>query len=127
MRRGYADTAVGQVHYREAGEGEVVVLLHQTASSSIMYYRVMPYLAGRFRVVAMDTPGFGNSDALAGPPGPEGFIAQYAQAQEGTRPRSLPGSWHRCTYAMQIAVDGPMARCTSQRQSWADIRRRLSK
>ena len=45
MRRGYADTEVGQVHYVEAGEGPPVVLLHQTASSSVVYARTLPLLA----------------------------------------------------------------------------------
>ena len=132
MRRGYADTAVGQVHYREAGEGEVVVLLHQTASSSIMYHRVMPYLAGRFRVVAMDTPGFGNSDALAGPPGPEGFIAQYAQALEGlldhlgAERASLVGTRTGASIALELAATRPqrvrrlVLACTLFLQTQAD-------
>jgi pimeloyl-ACP methyl ester carboxylesterase len=75
MRRGYADAGYGQVHYREAGSGRPLLLLHQTASSSAMYERAAPHLAGRFRVIAMDTPGFGMSD-----PHPEPSIEAYAAA-----------------------------------------------
>ena len=62
MRRRYADLAHGQLHYREAGAGTPLLLFHQTASSSVMYERLAPLLAGRFRVIAVDTPNFGMSD-----------------------------------------------------------------
>jgi pimeloyl-ACP methyl ester carboxylesterase len=46
-----------------AGEsGPVLVLLHQTASSSRMYERFMEAMHSEFRLVALDTPGFGGSD-----------------------------------------------------------------
>ncbi|MDW8325273.1 MAG: alpha/beta hydrolase [Anaerolineales bacterium] len=61
IRRGYADTPWGQVHYRTCGAGRPLVLLHQTASSSAMYEALMPLLPGR--VLALDTPGFGQSFA----------------------------------------------------------------
>ncbi len=66
--RAYANTAVGQLHYREAGEGTPLLLLHKTPSSSIQFVRAMPLLASRFRVIAMDTPGFGMSDPPSSPP-----------------------------------------------------------
>lgn len=61
IRNGYAETRWGQVHYRTSGAGRALVLLHQTASSSAMYAALMPLLPGR--VIALDTPGFGNSFA----------------------------------------------------------------
>lgn len=69
MRKGYVDTPMGQVHYREHGAGQPIVLLHQTAWSGLQYKNVMPALAARgLRVVAFDTPGFGMSDGPAQPP-----------------------------------------------------------
>ncbi len=63
MRKGYVDTPTGQVHYRISGDtGPVVVLLHQTASSSRMFQSLMTELASSFRLIAFDTPGFGESD-----------------------------------------------------------------
>ena len=44
MRRAYVDLDHGQVHYRTAGTGRPLVLLHQTASSSVMYERLAPHL-----------------------------------------------------------------------------------
>jgi alkanesulfonate monooxygenase SsuD/methylene tetrahydromethanopterin reductase-like flavin-dependent oxidoreductase (luciferase family)/pimeloyl-ACP methyl ester carboxylesterase len=64
-RRGYAGPDGAQVHYRERGSGLPVVLLHQTASSSVMWERVMAAFGAGYRLLALDTPGFGGSDPLA--------------------------------------------------------------
>ena len=62
MRRGYAETASGQVHYIADGEGDALVLLHQAPLSARTYLKLIPELSSRFRVIAVDTPGCGNSD-----------------------------------------------------------------
>lgn len=64
MKRGYADTREGQVHYTEAGNGPALLMLHPSPQSARVYWRMMPRLAERFRVVTPDTLGFGNSDPL---------------------------------------------------------------
>ena len=61
VRRAFADTPPGPIHYRAAGCGPAVLLLHQTPRSSDEYRDVIPLLAGRRRVVAMDTIGYGDS------------------------------------------------------------------
>ena len=61
---GYADTRFGSIHYREAGEGDPLLLLHATPRSSRVYLPIMPFLADRFRVIAPDTLGFGDSAPL---------------------------------------------------------------
>ena len=63
MKRGYADTAEGQIHYMSAGEGQPLLLLHQTGSSR-QYCKLMPILAQRYRTFAPDNLGSGNSDRL---------------------------------------------------------------
>jgi pimeloyl-ACP methyl ester carboxylesterase len=62
IKRGYVEIAEGQVHYRTMGSGPVVMLMHQVVRSSDEYRRVMPVLARKYRVVAMDMLGFGESD-----------------------------------------------------------------
>ena len=54
-----------KVFYREAGpkDAPVILLLHGFPTSSRMYQGLMPLLADRYRVIAPDYPGFGNSDA----------------------------------------------------------------
>jgi pimeloyl-ACP methyl ester carboxylesterase len=78
ITRGYVSTSAGQVHYRVAGargdQRRPLVLMHQTASSSVMFEPLMQRLATRRFVVAPDAPGFGGSDALSG----RATIARYA-------------------------------------------------
>ncbi len=66
MKRGYADTPQGQIHYTTGGEGKPLLLLHQTGSSR-HYARLMPLLSSQYRTFAPDNLGSGNSDPL--PPG----------------------------------------------------------
>jgi pimeloyl-ACP methyl ester carboxylesterase len=51
--------------YREAGpaDGPAVVLLHGFPTSSHMFRNLIPALADRYRVIAPDYPGFGQSGA----------------------------------------------------------------
>lgn len=51
------------IFYREAGpkDGPVILLLHGFPTSSHMFRNLIPALAGEFRVIAPDYPGFGNS------------------------------------------------------------------
>jgi len=50
-----------KVFYREAGpvDGPVMLLLHGFPASSHMYRNLIPLLAGKYRVIAPDLPGFG--------------------------------------------------------------------
>ena len=76
IRCGYVDTRDGQLHYREAaGTAPAIVFLHQTASSSSSFQRVMQRLRLPNRLVALDTPGFGSSFAPRGWP----KMADYAR------------------------------------------------
>src|SRR5437763_169882 len=75
VRRGYVQTADGNVHYRYAGStGQRVLLLHQTPLSSDTFTEVVDVLGRDHRVVALDTLGFGDSDAPVG----KYTIPQYA-------------------------------------------------
>jgi pimeloyl-ACP methyl ester carboxylesterase len=78
MRRRFCDTRMGQVHCLDAGEGPAtpLLLLHQTPRSVDEFAEVMPLLAASRRVIAMDTPGYGCSDRVAGQPA----VADYAAA-----------------------------------------------
>jgi pimeloyl-ACP methyl ester carboxylesterase len=69
IRRAFADLSVGQVHYASCGDprAETVLLLHQSPRSWAEYRHVLPLIGRRFRAVAMDTAGFGDSDDGAVP------------------------------------------------------------
>jgi haloalkane dehalogenase len=51
-----------RLHYREAGEGPPVVLVHGWPTDARLWDRQIPVLAARHRVIAPDLPGFGQSD-----------------------------------------------------------------
>ncbi len=59
----YRTQAVGplDVFYREAGAADapVVLLLHGYPTTSHMFRNLIPLLAGKYRVIAPDLPGFG--------------------------------------------------------------------
>jgi len=65
-----------KIFYREAGpaDGPVVLLLHGFPTSSHMFRNLIPYLADRYRVIAPDYPGYGQSDA----PDPKNFSYSFA-------------------------------------------------
>lgn len=63
-------TRVGDlnIHYYQGGpaNGEVIVLLHGFAADKDNWLRFSRYLTDRYRVIALDLPGFGESDRPAG-------------------------------------------------------------
>jgi pimeloyl-ACP methyl ester carboxylesterase len=68
IRRRFIDGPFGQVHLRDAGkEGDKrpLLCLHQSPKSSREYLKILPYLARDRRVVAVDSPGHGESDVPA--------------------------------------------------------------
>ena len=52
------------VHYRKAGTGPLLLLLHQSPQSSLDHVELMGRWAGRFTMIAPDRPGCGQSDPL---------------------------------------------------------------
>lgn len=66
--RFYAQTPQGQVHGRRLGHGAPLVLLHPSPLSSAFMAPHQAALAARWRTLALDTPGYGQSDPLPHPP-----------------------------------------------------------
>ncbi|MCS7002231.1 MAG: alpha/beta hydrolase [Dehalococcoidia bacterium] len=65
IRRAYAETPLGQIHYRVAGppDGQPLLLLHQSPSSSAMWEPALPMFGARgYRAIAVDLLGHGMSD-----------------------------------------------------------------
>jgi pimeloyl-ACP methyl ester carboxylesterase len=82
IRRHYVSIGAGQIHYREAGDKSlpILLLLHQSPSSSAMYEPLMALLAQDFHLLAPDTPGFGGSSF---PKSEAVTTADYAAAIHG--------------------------------------------
>ncbi|MGH2992961.1 MAG: alpha/beta fold hydrolase [Solirubrobacterales bacterium] len=51
-----------RLHYLEQGGGEPVLLLHGWPTSSFLWRNVIPPIAAHNRAIALDLPGFGQSD-----------------------------------------------------------------
>ena len=64
ITRHFIDINGRQVHYRRAGSGPALLLIHQSPQNSRMWLEMMARYAPHFTVIAPDTPGFGYSDPL---------------------------------------------------------------
>ncbi len=106
--RRYLDTPEGQIHYREAGDGEPLILLHQTANSSAIFEPMLPLFAAKGRrVVAFDTPGFGASDPPPEPPDIAYYARRFVEAAAllGINQFDLLGHHTGATAGARIAAD----------------------
>lgn len=84
MNRAFLDvpTAAGprRVHYRVAGSGPPLLMVHQSPRSSAEYEALMGEWSDRFTCIAPDTPGFGQSDPLPHSTMDEPNIDYFARA-----------------------------------------------
>ncbi|MCC5867444.1 MAG: alpha/beta hydrolase [Gammaproteobacteria bacterium] len=64
IRRHFATVKGRQVHYRRAGSGPPLVVLHQSPTSSAEMASHIAAFSRHFTVIAPDTPGYGLSDPL---------------------------------------------------------------
>jgi pimeloyl-ACP methyl ester carboxylesterase len=80
----FLDVGGLQVHYRDEGEGPVLLLLHGTGSSLHTWDGWTEALRDRFRVIRIDMPGFG----LTGPNQNDDYrISSYVEFVEAFRKR----------------------------------------
>ena len=104
--------AGGQVHYAETitrPSDMPVVLLHQSASSWLGYVDLIEQLASSHWVIALDTPGFGNSDPIAGPVTIEeiGQVLSAALVELDIGPHWLFGHHTGASIAAYMAAHNP--------------------
>ena len=105
----YAETPLGQIHYREAGSGPPVVLFHESPITGRIYERALPVLGRRLRAIAPDLPGYSTST----PPPEPLSIAGYAERMAlfldalDLGPAPLVGNHTGGAVAIQLAVDHP--------------------
>lgn len=77
ITRQFANFGDRQLHYRIAGQGPALLLLHQSPTSSAEMASQLESLAAEFTVIAPDLPGYGLSDPL---PVTEPDMAPFADA-----------------------------------------------
>lgn len=113
VSKGYVDVSFGQVHYRRAGDkGPWLFLLHQSPLSSKQFERCLPYLGRDCRAVALDTPGYGNSDIPEKPESLREYAVQLLEAVDGLGAVefSLAGFHTGAGIALEIAAILPKRR-----------------
>lgn len=64
IEHAFVETPFGRIHAVLYGQGFPLLLLHQTPRSWREFEYAIPLLARHFRTVAIDTLGFGESDAI---------------------------------------------------------------
>ncbi len=109
--KGYINTPNGQIHYRKVGmeTAPPLVLLHQTASSGMMFEGLMGLLLEDYWLIAPDTPGFGASFSP-----PSRFSVKYladslhtALMKMGVESCFMFGHHTGAALAVQMAFDFP--------------------
>lgn len=108
--KGFVDVPHGQVHFRYGGRGPVVVMLHDSPRSSLQHVPSIEWLGEHFTVLALDTPGCGNSTPLPlADPGIPDFAAALATTLDalGVERCALYGCHTSATIALRFAADHP--------------------
>jgi pimeloyl-ACP methyl ester carboxylesterase len=110
--RGYADVPFGQVHLWRVGprRGVPLIMLHASPGSSRGVLPLGSALAADRDIIAVDTPGFGDSDPL---PGDDPSIGDFADAllhtidSLGAYQVDLFGTHTGACIALEAAARGP--------------------
>lgn len=108
IRKRYVSTSKGDLHLRECGEGEPLVLLQSLTRSGSMYEHVLPRFASAgFRAIAIDLMGYGRSDARDGEWLVEDFAANLIEGFAALKiaPRIIAGGHFTAMIAAEIALD----------------------
>ena len=110
IRKGYADTPAGQVHYLRCGEGRPLVLLHQSPAAATMWEAVLPLFgAAGYAAIAIDLPGHGDSWRPEQPPSIPDYARSVAATLDalGLARVDIVGHHTGALVAAQVAVDFP--------------------
>jgi len=109
VKRGLVHTSAGYIHYREAGSGSPIVLLHMNQQSSEVFLELMGALAPQARAIAIDYPSHGMSDHVTAQP----TIADYARcvlevvAALGLKTASFLGESGGAVVCIELAAARP--------------------
>jgi 2-hydroxy-6-oxonona-2,4-dienedioate hydrolase len=98
-----------RVHYRFAGSGPPLVLLHPIGESSFSWTRVAPALATAHLVLAPDLPGFGESEPLDGVPTPDRLAGVVRRLLDllAAAPATVVGNSFGGAIALELALRFP--------------------
>lgn len=111
VKRAFAQTPYGQVHYHFSGDpsSPSVILFHESPLSGQIYEQALPFLGKHFFAIAPDTPGYGDSE----PPDAPLEIPEYAARLLsfirglGLKSTSLIGCHTGASIAIEVATQAP--------------------
>jgi pimeloyl-ACP methyl ester carboxylesterase len=104
------DVNGARVAYAAAGSGETVLLLHSSAGSSAQWRPLTELLQSRWRVLAPDLHGYGESDRRPGPASPglaDGAALADAVLAGSAEPIHLVGHSYGGAVALRFAAERP--------------------
>jgi pimeloyl-ACP methyl ester carboxylesterase len=109
VKRVFVDTPEGQIYCRIEGIGDPVLLLHKASLSSEEFSDILPILGKKYRAIAIDVLGCGNSDQPAFTPQVEDYVRNIlhlldALAIEKT---NIVGRLFGASLAIEMAVSHP--------------------
>ncbi len=95
-------------HVQVTGNGPDVLLLHGAGASTHSWARLIPYLADRYRVIALDLPGHGWTRSPRGRARLGDVAADIARlcAQEGWAPKIIIGHSAGGAVSLELARQG---------------------
>lgn len=100
-----------RLHYIERGSGEPLLLLHGNGATAheLQLSGLVEQIAGRYRVLAFDRPGYGYSDSLGSDDGPEAQAALFhaALAHLGVQSAVVVGHSWGTLVAIALALAHP--------------------
>lgn len=98
-----------RVSYLEAGQGAPLVLIHGVGMNAEVWYPQIEALSARFRVIAVDMPGHGESDAFSRSVSLPDYVAWLAELLD-QRPEArfaVTGHSMGALIAAGLAIDYP--------------------
>ncbi len=117
------------LHYEEEGSGPPLLLVHGLGESSFTWHDVVPALAARFRVIALDLKGFGRSDKpeddAYGADDQAALIANFIVSR-GLENVTLVGHSFGGTVALRTALADSLARNGPHRADRGHRRARIA-
>jgi pimeloyl-ACP methyl ester carboxylesterase len=110
IERSFVPISCGPVHIAACGAGRPILLLHQTPRSWDEFREVLPLFGGKYRAIAMDTVGFGDSTPL--PAGRDSIEAWAEAAHEalaalGHERATVLGHHTGAAIAIEMAASRP--------------------
>jgi pimeloyl-ACP methyl ester carboxylesterase len=114
LTKHYAACRFGQIHYRRAAPEGVsqkppLILFHMSPYSSVIYDNILAEMGRDRLTIAVDTPGFGNSDAPSAPPDIPDYAAAVGELMDGLKIRGadVMGYHTGSKIALETALQRP--------------------